>query len=174
MTVDQMIEDILENEGGYSNNPHDKGGATNHGITIKTLTAWRNRLCTEYDVKTLKRSEAAAIYRSEYYTGPKINQLPELIQPVLFDMAVNHGPVKAVTILQKVLNAMIDANLVVDGKIGPKTASSASMAVEVYKADLVKSIVDARKAFYEAICDNDPSQLAFLKGWLKRADSFIA
>lgn len=174
MTINSMIDDILEKEGGFVNHPNDKGGATNFGITIKTLAAWRKHLCSEYDVQNMKLSEARDIYRHEYYSGPKINQLPELIQPVLFDMAVNHGPKRAIIILQQVLNAMLDIELVLDGKLGPRTIESARAAVSVYNKDVIKSLVDARKSFYESICDNDPDQSVFLKGWLARAESFIA
>ncbi|MBZ7417096.1 glycosyl hydrolase 108 family protein, partial [Klebsiella michiganensis] len=33
MTADQIIEGILGKEGGYVNNPNDKGGPTRWGIT---------------------------------------------------------------------------------------------------------------------------------------------
>lgn len=33
---------IFSEEGGYADNPADPGGATNMGITINTLSAWKD------------------------------------------------------------------------------------------------------------------------------------
>ncbi len=40
MTADQIIEGILGKEGGYVNNPNDKGGPTRWGITQTTARAY--------------------------------------------------------------------------------------------------------------------------------------
>ena len=34
-TFEEIIEDVLKHEGGYVNDPHDRGGETNFGITKK-------------------------------------------------------------------------------------------------------------------------------------------
>ena len=38
---DVVIERVLAHEGGYVNHPKDPGGATNFGITQRTLTSIR-------------------------------------------------------------------------------------------------------------------------------------
>lgn len=45
-------------EGGYVDHPADPGGATNLGITIHTLRAWRGAAVTKQDVKNLTVAEA--------------------------------------------------------------------------------------------------------------------
>ena len=50
VTAEQIINDILEREGGFVNHPNDRGGPTNHGITQGTLEAWRGRDVTVGDI----------------------------------------------------------------------------------------------------------------------------
>ena len=39
MELEKMIDLIIEAEGGYVNDPNDRGGATKYGITQATLNA---------------------------------------------------------------------------------------------------------------------------------------
>ncbi|HLO78113.1 MAG TPA: glycosyl hydrolase 108 family protein, partial [Magnetospirillum sp.] len=112
--LDSMLNDILAREGGFVNNPADHGGATNYGITQATLSAWLGRSATIDDVRNLGADTAKAIYRRTYFIGPHLDQLPELIQPVMLDAAVNSGPGQAVKWLQTVLNANGHGPLAVD------------------------------------------------------------
>lgn len=38
---DICLDEVLRQEGGYVDHPSDPGGATNMGITHKTLARWR-------------------------------------------------------------------------------------------------------------------------------------
>jgi len=170
-TIDQMIDDVLRAEGGYVNHKADKGGATNLGITQATLSAYLGRQASIYDVKNLTKETARDIYKKNYYLAPKIDRLPVLIQPLMFDMAVNHGSSKAAKLLQSLLIGMGYA-IVADGDIGQKTCKSADNACNSFGNDFVNSLVDTRVKFYHDIVKNNPSQSVFLKGWLNRANSF--
>jgi lysozyme family protein len=68
MTVDQLITGILLREGGYRDDPSDRGGPTNFGITAATLGEWRRlgRPATRDEVRALETPEARAIYRARY------------------------------------------------------------------------------------------------------------
>jgi len=61
---DQIIAEIIQREGGFSDRTADRGGATNFGITIQTLAAWRKKPVTVDDVKKLTPAEATEIYRA--------------------------------------------------------------------------------------------------------------
>lgn len=171
--IEKLLDDVLIKEGGFVNHPADKGGVTNYGITQATLQAWRGKPVTVNDVKCITPAEAKAIYRSEYFELPRIDELPTTIQPVMFDMAVNHGPSKAIKIMQSVLDRMSGKRISLDGKIGPVTIAAANIAVNVYGQDVVRQISHARAQFYKEVVKNDPSQAVFLKGWLARAESFV-
>jgi lysozyme family protein len=174
MEIDKLLDDVLEKEGGYVHHPADRGGPTKHGITQDTLSEWRGRPVAVSDVQILSKDEARQIYRSEYYLKPQIDKLPAIMQPIVFDMAVNNGPKKAVELLQEVVDRMSGKRLEIDGVIGPMTIAACTIAANVYGKDVVRQIVARRRAFYDAIVKAKPSQSVFLKGWLARADSFLA
>lgn len=172
MAIKQLIDEVLKKEGGYINHPADKGGPTKYGITRRTLETWRGVPVESRDIELLDKDEAAQIYEARYYIWPGIDKLPELIRPVVFDMAVNHGPIKAVELLQDTLIKMTGKKLVVDGWIGGHTMAAATIAVNVYGQDVVRQLCNRRAAFYHKLVENNPSQAVFLQGWLTRADSF--
>ena len=173
MTIDKLLNDLLKHEGGFVNHPADNGGATKYGITQATLSLWRKKSVTEADVKALTVDEAKAIYVELYYTKPKINKLSPILQPVVFDMAVNMGTVQAIKIAQRVFTKL-GTPLVCDGVIGEKTLVSARTACNVQgHQEVIRNIINARIQFYCDIVARDPSQHVFLAGWKARANDFL-
>ena len=175
LNVNEIIGDIIKREGGYVNHPNDKGGATKYGITLKTLSAFRGRECSENEIKKLSKSAAELIYRNEYYKRPGIDRLPQGIQPVVLDMAVNAGPRRAVKILQNTINEfhLLDAELIVDGIIGTKTISACADNINKYGAnEVVDFYTENRIKFYKRLAKKDETQKVFLKGWINRANEF--
>lgn len=171
-TVQDMIAEIIEREGGYVNHPNDRGGPTKYGITQRTLSAHRGKPATIEDVRGLRYDEAEIIYRQMFYREPKIYLLPEAIQPQIFDMAVNHGPYRAVKYLQQYLRGcgeMIKA----DGLLGARTVAAANRVIEkLGEVTTNNQIAEYRKRIYRMIASHDPSQNQFIIGWLARADEF--
>ena len=172
-SVQRMVADILRREGGYVNHPNDRGGPTKFGITLRTLANWRRRGVDAEDVRNLGVQEAEKIYLTNYFTGPRINRLPERIQPVMFDMSINHGPATAVKLLQRTLTEA-GFRCLVDGGIGDETIAAARQADQALGAELVNRLVEARLALYHRIAQGDRSQRVFLAGWTKRANEFRA
>lgn len=171
MKVEQLLEDVLRREGGYVNHVADKGGPTNFGITQATLSDYLGRQASIDEVRNLDRELAKEIYVARYLSGPRIDTLPEDLQPQIFDIAVNSGPKKAIKMLQEVLNLagfMAD----IDGVIGPKTRKLAAEAYEKMGGLLINAISEYREHFYRSIVAKNPSQVVFLKGWIKRAREF--
>jgi len=173
MDIDLQIDRVIDREAGYIDHPADRGGPTKYGITLKTLENWLGRACTAQDVQALGKSVAHEIYYSWYYIKPGINGLPGLIQPLMLDMAVNHGRGRASQLLQQTLAAHGFDCGAADGKIGEKTVRAAGLATAQMGEGLIAALVEHRKIFYRAIARTDPSQQVFLKGWIARADAFL-
>ncbi len=169
--IDALLEDLIRKEGGYVNHPNDKGGPTKYGITQGTLSAWLGRKASVADVQNLALQDAEEIYKANYYHKPKIDQLPDAIQPVVFDTAVNSGSGKAVSMLQEVLTKQ-GHELVADGVIGNMTIAAAEKSVAANAKALINAYCDRRKAFFISIAARNPSQKVFLTGWINRSNSF--
>lgn len=173
-TVDELIDDILRREGGFVDHPSDRGGPTKFGVTQKTLSAWLGRPVSVDEVRNMEESTAREIYERDYYTGPRIDTLPEEIRPLVFDCAVNHGPRQAIKFVQRVINLAGFGPVAVDGALGPKTREAARTAQAEMGCLFNNAILEERRNFYRMIVARDQSQEVFLAGWMNRAKEFEA
>ena len=176
-TFNAILERLLKDEGGYVNNPNDKGGETNFGITINTA---RSNGYTG-TMRAMSIDIAKAIYKQQYWDKVKGDHLLK-INPCLadwmFNFGVNAGPVRAVKFLQRALNLLnnkqVDyADIPEDGGLGQGTLSSLQAYVNRRKEEGVKNLVVALVAlqinFYLNLSEKDSSQEVFTNGWLSRA-----
>lgn len=169
--VDALIDRLLKREGGFVDHPADRGGPTKYGITQKTLSAYLGRHATIDTVRRMTKGLAKEIYLRLYYVEPRVDSLTDSVREHIFDMAVNHGPRRAVRMLQGVLTAS-GFPCACDGFVGPQTRRLAEQAAKEMGPLLSNALVEAREEFYRSIVDRDPSQRVFLNGWLARADEF--
>lgn len=171
-TINDLLDAVLLKEGGYVNHSADRGGPTNFGITIKTYEKWIGYKLKASDVKKMHIDEARAIYLKNYFKRPKLGMLPVEVQGQVFDCAVNHGPKRAIKLLQKTLNNIGYGTLVVDGKLGPFSKAACERAQKNLGSQLTNNLVNCRVQFYKRIVQKTPTQMVFLKGWLRRANEF--
>ena len=171
MLVSDLIDEVLRKEGGYVNHPADRGGPTKFGITQRTLSTWLGRPVSAEEVRTLDVDTAREIYEQNYYTAPRIDTLPEEIQPLVFDCAVNHGPRRAISFVQRVINEAGFGPIDIDGTLGPQTRAAAEVAQQEMEGFFCNAIVEERLTFYETLA-LDRSQAPFIRGWRARAESF--
>ena len=86
----------------------------------------------------------------------------------VMDMAVNAGPVTAIKLLQQAVNSFANIRIATDGGMGPITIAA------VNAADTLKMLAayrQQRSAYYEDITERNPADVAYLKGWLIRAQT---
>jgi lysozyme family protein len=146
---------ILAAEGGFVNDPRDPGGATNHGITYRTLAEWRGAPVTVDDVRTLTTAEAGAIYQAHYWTPLRCDALPRGVDLMAFDFGVNAGVTRSARLLQACVG------LLPDGMVGPATIRA---AFAVPAPELIGKLADERLDYYRRL----PTFAAFGKGWASR------
>ena len=157
---------ILAVEGGYVNNKADPGGATNFGVTQRTLTSARRSIASlPEDVKDLTAEQALMIYEALYWRPARCDKLPSPADLVVFDGAVNCGVRQGVKFLQDALN-LYGCGLATDGIIGPVTLSALS-SVENMRV-LCAVVLWRRVLYYLSLANDKPTMRAFLRGWLNR------
>ena len=174
LSIESVIDQIIEYEGGLTNDPLDMDGPgyTNMGITHKALAAYLGRSVTDQDIIALDKETAREIYFILYYKMRSIDTLPEQVQPQVLDICVNSGPFNAIRLLQDVLKAAGES-LEIDGVLGSQTRKAcASALLGLGEAKLNNMLVDRRIEFYRAIVMVHPEQGRFLSGWLNRAERF--
>ncbi len=174
MDIHRLIDEVIAREGGYSDHPADRGGATNWGITHAVARA--NGYAG--DMRALPRATAVAIYRRLYWDQPGYAFVAETAPSVaaeLFDIAVNMGVGTATGFLQRALNALNRnqrdyPDLTLDRAIGARTLSALrafrALRGKSGEAVLLKAIEAMQGERYIALAESRPANEAFLYGWL--------
>jgi lysozyme family protein len=121
------ISKVLSYEGGFQNDPNDSGNwtgcaagaganrGTNRGISA---CSYPNE-----DIKGMTEARAKEIYRQDYWSPIRGDELPAGVDLCTFDGSVNSGQSRGVGWLQRAVG--VEA----DGVVGPQTLSA------VYEAD---------------------------------------
>ncbi len=152
----EAVEDLLVIEGGFSDDPDDRGGRTRFGISSK----WH----PDVNLDELTREGAAKIYREEYWNPNRYDELPKNIGRKVFNAATNIGPSRANKMLQKAMGLKSEDQ---DGKIGDDTIKTAhNKDSDIVVARIIKS----QQKLYDTIIKKTPSQEKWTNGWRKRAN----
>jgi lysozyme family protein len=155
---------VLKSEGGFVNSPKDPGGATNFGVTQAVYDGYRTRLQkSRQSVRSIVMAEVTAIYRAQYWDAIRGDELPGGIDYMVFDAAVNSGPVQAVKWLQRALPASP-----VDGHVGLITLGAVAGLSD--RPALVRRLCARRLTFLHRL----KQWIAFGRGWSNRVASVQA
>jgi lysozyme family protein len=154
-----VIDRVIEREGGFVDDPADGGGRTDKGISERAHPeAWADGKVT-YE-------EARAIYEAKYLKGPGFDRITvPYLREQLVDFGVHSGPAVAIQKLQEILKVKVD------GVLGPKTLQACSL---VNAMTVNNQLVASRVKLLGRIVSKHPAQLKFLNGWLSRALEFLA
>lgn len=156
MSFKECLDLVLKSEGGWVNNPNDPGGETNLGVTKRV---WEEYVGHPVEsLKKLTKEDVAPLYELKYWRPCYGEVLPRGLDFVIFSMAVNAGPGRAVKLFQSVIGC------VPDGVIGPRTRRLIS---DSNSATLISKFSEARREYYRTL----KTFPIFGKGWLSRVDN---
>ena len=189
-------EPVREYEGGWCNDPADRGGETYAGIARNFFPDWagwkivdeakknpafgqgQRAFSTYLAAMPQLTSLVAEWYRIEWWHALGLEALPQPLANEIFEQAINLGKGGAGKKVQLVCNAfnrdarggLLFDDLVVDGVIGRKTIAALSKVVSSRASaeELVHALNCMQGAHYIELAAKKPSQRVFTKGWMKR------
>ncbi len=163
-----LLPFILRWEGGFVNDPNDRGGATNKGVT---LTTWRNVGYDkdgdgDIDVTDLKQltdeDVMSRVLKPHYWDRWRADEITsQSVANMLVDWVWCSGAY-GIKIPQRILNVKID------GIVGAKTLSAVNSRDP---RELFDELRNEREEFLRRIVKNNPTQKKFLRGWINRLNA---
>lgn len=168
---------ILQHEGGYVNDPNDRGGETNMGITIATWRAYASGdlgiEATSNTLRNMTKEQAEVIYYNHYWEPKGFCKLESTkIALMIYDWTITSG--RAITQIRKMLHNEYNINVVVNNTMDDDMIHCIN-AIED-QGQLLSRIAEIRKEYYRSltITDGEPnSQVRFLNGWINRVNDCL-
>lgn len=145
--ADDFIGRLIKREGGFVNDPDDRGGATNMGITQDTLSKYLGKKASIEDVRGLKEETARDIYDKEYLK-PFGDVKDDNLKEFLLDFGAHSGTER------------------VKGFYNKAKEGSGS------EQETLEKLIARRGELFKNIIKNDPSQKKYEKGWNNRLKEF--
>ncbi len=180
--IDKLIPFILKWEGGFVNDPTDRGGATNKGVTLATYEAYCKRKGyprpTVERLKNIPDAHWREIVKTMFWDKWKADDIhSQKVANILVDWVWGSG-IHGIKKPQALLGVKVD------GIVGDKTLSAVNFADP---EELFDAIYQERVKFLNAIVSNSVAayekkigrkatdaellkytQKRFIKGWLNR------
>lgn len=154
---------ILRWEGGFVDDPLDRGGATNKGITIGTFRQFYGKEATVEQLRNISDEQWLHIFKAGYWNPWQADNIRnQSIANIVVDWAWASGTATSIRQVQRILG--VTAN----GIAGPKTMAAIDTADP---RSLFDKIHTKRIEFVEDIVRHDPTQARFLRGWKNRINS---
>lgn len=167
----QALAETLKAEGGYVNDPQDRGGETYKGVARKMNPKWagwvtidqlrqRSNFPRNLDADAGLQDQIASFYEGNYWDRVRGDDIGNQdIAESIFDFAVNAGPVTAIKLAQLTVGAGVD------GVMGDQTL--ARINADEPRAFLAMFALN-KIGRYVSICDKNPDNRKFFYGWVKR------
>lgn len=162
---DLAVEYVLDSEGGFVDDPLDRGGCTNMGITQATLSRWLKHPATEQDVRDLERETAKEIYHDWYWLPVRGDAIEHQgVATCIFDIGVVCGTPTSVRLARMAIGA-------------PAEGGFDHAMVERINAKAPESFIHRFVGVVsDRFCDivvKNKSQTRFIKGWMRRAHRLL-
>lgn len=182
-----VYKKILQFEGGYANDPDDRGGETFAGIARNANPKWagwayvdkeRKKYPAKMNKAQLKQlnenlfnnepfmREHILQTKKQYWDAIRGDDIkPQRVAAYIMDFFWG-SPAKAISVIKKAVDDVRKRHPQMNGLINNSLLNAINTLPE---NELMQSMVDQRTQFYKNIVAKNPTQEKFLQGWLRRA-----
>lgn len=161
--VEHYLPFLLKWEGGYTDDPADRGGATNRGVTLATYRRLHPKASAE-DLKKMTDDEWTYIVQRYFWARCEANAIRnQSVAEMLVDWLWMSGTA-AIRNIQTVVGT------IPDGVVGVRTLQAVNSREP---EQLFEQLRKARLRHFNRIVQRNPSQLRFINGWRKRVNSMV-
>lgn len=147
------VTELLKAEGGYTNDPADRGKETKFGISKRSYP--------QLDIANLTRDQAIAIYKRDFWDLDYDGILSQAIANKVLSFAVLMWKKPAHVCIQRAVRAASGKVLILDGDFGSVTLKAVN---ECNPDALLAALKSEGAAYFRSI--NNPK---FQAGWANRA-----
>lgn len=162
--INLYIPILKAQEGGYVNNPNDKGGPTNMGITLAEFQSYYGADKTVDDLKAITDEQWLPIVKKEYWDCMQADLITDQqVAVAIVDFGFNSGQGTAVMKVQAILGISPTT-----GFLGNITLNKINIAEA---SVLCNAICDSRDAYDTNYAEKVPAEAQFLPDWLRRTNS---
>ncbi len=181
-TFEKAIQTIFKHEGFRSDNPNDRGGITQYGISLRFLLSAtqvsnddnfldgdinHDGVIDVNDIKAMSKKDAETLYRLYFWERNSYDLISDQsIATKIFDLCVNMGAIPANTIAQQSILAVLGLVLQQDGIMGIKTITAINMCKP---NELMVALKANAACYYLSLIAKNPKLQVFKNGWLNRA-----
>jgi hypothetical protein len=153
---------MLNLEGKKTDDPRDRGGRTNFGVTQGTYNKWRDsKNLPRQDVFKITKDEAMQLYKKNFWGIIGGDKLPQKTAMALMSFALTDGPEDSVRLVQRMLK------IPVTGYMGPATLARINKLVKKYGDEgFANKVLNRQIIRYK----NDEQAHIYGRGWVNRAN----
>lgn len=149
--IDHVLDRLIKREGGYVNDPNDRGGETKYGISKRSYP--------DVDIKNLTIPKAKAIYIRDFIFP---NQLHKLENEDVFESILDwmvHSGASVVKAQDRVKRLQGLLGLEIDGIVGPDTIEAINR-----KGKELERLILMDRLFFLLRLTKHP----YIVGWVRR------
>ena len=165
---------ILRWEGGEVNDPSDRGGHTNRGITRTTFNTLAKKLLgkepTTQNFANLSANDAMHFIRYFWDKATWNNRIhSQAVAEAMTSWLWGSGNYGMMEWQRMLRDNFGKKNIIVDGIVGQQTVNYSNSIPE---NQVMAQAIISREQTYRKLVDKDPRQAKFLRGWLNRLNDF--